>query len=312
MMALMSPTVVALLAPMPPAVPRALRDCGHRVVEDPADWPAATVAVTRGSLATGEDTLARMPLLQLLCCWGSGYDGVDRFAAARRHITICHCPSGNASSVADLAVGFVIALMRGLPMAERHLRSGRWVESGTRLPAARGLTGSRLGIFGLGEVGRRVAHRARALEMVVGCFTRRPPVATEIVVFEDLMSLARWADVLVLSARAASSTHHAVDSKVIDALGPQGFLVNVARGDLVDEVSLCAALRDGRLAGYAGDVFEHEPEVPVEMLAFPNAILTPHIGGATHSAQQVMCEALIANIQRFLDTGQAVHAVPHP
>ena len=155
-------------------------------------------------------------------------------------------------------------------------------------------------------------YRARALEMEVGCFTRRPPVSTGIVVFEDLMNLARWADVLVVAARSDPSTHHAVDANVIDALGPQGCLVNVARGDLVDEAALCAALRDGRLAGYAGDVFEREPEVPSEMLAFANAILTPHIGGATDSAQTVMCEVLIANIQRFLATGQPVHSVPPP
>ena len=307
------PPIVALLAPMHPALSAVLQAAGHLVVADAAAdlalWQQAEVAVTRGSLATGDEIFSRLPRLRLLCCWGSGYDGIDLAAAVRRGIAVCNNPGGNAASVADLAIGFVISLLRGLPRAERHLREGHWQNPAVRLPAACGLTGARLGIFGYGEVGRRIAARAQALEMAVGCCSRRRTDAPGVKCFEDLVSLASWADVLVLSVRADDSTHHAVDATVLAALGPQGHLVNVARGSVVDEAALGEALRGGRLAGFASDVFEHEPEVPAAVLAFPNAVLTPHIGGATRHAQELTAEILLSNIEHFRATGQPRHPV---
>lgn len=301
---------VALLARLSARLPQALRAAGYEVVE--AGQPGADeaeAAVTRGSLACGEAQLASLPRLRLLCCWGAGYDGVDLAAAARRGVVVANAPGANASSVADLAIGYVIALRRQLPLADRHVRSGAWDDAAIRLPPAPGLTGARLGIFGFGEVGRRVALRALALEMEVGACSRSGHAMAGVQSFADLQALATWADVLVVAAASTAQTRHAVDANVLRALGPQGMLVNVARGALVDEAALCEALAQGRLAGFAADVFEHEPAVPEALRNFPNALLSPHIGGATQAAVAVQESTVLANLDAFFRTGAALHPV---
>ncbi|WP_171020077.1 NAD(P)-dependent oxidoreductase [Hydrogenophaga sp. 2FB] len=303
--------VIALLAPMPQRLVQDLEGAGHRVaLPSDAWWAQATVAITRGSLPTGDAVLAGLPQLALLCCWGSGYDGIDLQATARRGIAVCRAPGGNSASVADLAMGFVIALLRGLPQAQAHVASGAWRNAEQRLPAARGLTGARIGVFGVGDVGRRILARAQAFEMELGCCSRRDPGLPGVRSFAQLHDLARWCDVLVLAVRADASTLHAVDARVLQALGPEGCLVNVARGSIVDEAALCAVLERRALGGFASDVFEDEPVVPPQMLRFPNAVLTPHVGGATQHAQQMLADALMDNLRSFQATGRPVHAVP--
>lgn len=301
---------VALLAPLAPTLPAALREAGFDVIEPGRPGAdAAEIAITRGSLVFGEAQLAPLPRLRLLCCWGAGYDAVDRAALARHGVLLAHAPGANAASVADLAIGFVIALRRQLPLADRHVRGGAWQHASSRLPAAPGLTGARLGLFGFGEVGRRVATRALALDMEVGAFSRRAPELAGVRPFADLPALAAWADVLVVAAASSPQTRHAVDASVLEALGPQGMLVNVSRGALVDEAALCAVLDQGGLAGFASDVFEHEPVVPRAMLEFPNALLSPHIGGATNAAAAAQQRMLLANLAAFARTGRPAHPV---
>lgn len=302
--------VVTLLAPLSPTLPASLRAAGYRVAEPGGPGQAqAEAALTRGSLAFGEAQLAALPQLRLLCCWGAGHDAIDRAALARRGVALAHAPGANAASVADLAIGFVIALRRQLTLADRHVRSGAWQDPAIRLPASPGLTGARLGIFGFGEVGRRVALRAQALEMQVGAFSRTPPAMPGVQAFASLQALAQWAEVLVLAAAATPENHHAVDAGVLQALGPEGMLVNVARGALVDEDALGRALAQGRLAGFASDVFEHEPAVPQALRDFPNALLTPHVGGATRASEAVQERIALANLDAFFRTGAPVHPV---
>lgn len=292
-----------------------LREAGHTVLDaaDPATPADALMhveaAITRGSVRIDHSVFERLPALRLLCCWGAGYEAVDLEAAARRGIQVANSPGANAASVADLAIGFLIALMRNLSAAEAHLRGGGWRDAARRLPPAPGLTGMRLGIFGFGEVGRRVAVRAQAFEMEVGCFTRTRRGMSGIRHFEDLPTLAGWADALVVAVNASDATFHAVDQHVLRALGPDGFLVNVARGNVVDEQALCRALDAGQLAGFGADVFEREPQVPEAMLRFPNAVLTPHVAGATRQAQVAMVAAVCANLDSFFRAGRAVHAL---
>lgn len=308
-----APQIIALLAPMPELLIHALEAAGHCVVQPPdARWAQASIAITRGSLPTGEEVLARLPQLALLCCWGSGYDGIDLQVAAQRGITVCHAPGGNSASVADLAMGFVIALLRRIPQAQAHVASGGWSKAEQRLPAARGLTGARIGVFGAGEVGRKILQRAQAFDMELGCCNRSDPALAGVRYFAQLHELAEWSDVLVLAVRADASTHHAVNAGVLQALGPQGCLVNVARGSVVDEAALCAALEQQQLGGFASDVFEQEPVVPPQLLRFPNAVLTPHIGGATEHATQMLVETLLNNLQFFLAAGRPVHRVALP
>ncbi|WP_345252328.1 NAD(P)-dependent oxidoreductase [Pigmentiphaga soli] len=304
---------VALLAPMPPLLTKRLQESGFRVINAFEAAPEALLevraAVTRGSLDTGHAVFSRFPRLGLLCCWGVGYDGVDLAAARERGIQVSNSPGINAASVADLAIGLMISIMRALPVAERYLRAGQWQDAGVRLPAARGLTGGRVGIFGYGQVGRRVAARARALDMTIGCYTRRPPADDDVQAFPDLVSLAQWADVLVVAASADASTFHAVDARVLQALGPEGYLVNVSRGSVVDEAALCRVLDARQLAGVGSDVFEQEPQVSDALLKFPNAVLTPHVGGSTQSAQAALVETVVSNVTRFFSEGRPLYPV---
>lgn len=306
--------VVALLAPLPAILRAELEAAGYVVVDatgaaEPGLLSVAQVAVTRGSSTTNAETFSSLPRLRLLCCWGAGYDGIDLHAACELGIEVANSPGANAAAVADLAIGHLISLLRGVPAAQRHLREGRWTNAAMRLPPAPGVTGARLGIFGYGEVGRRVAARAQALEMVVGCFSRRAPDAPGVRLFPTLLSLAEWADALVVAVSANAATFHAVDEEILDALGPQGHLVNMARGSIVDEAALCCVLENGRIAGFATDVFENEPQVPTAMLNFQNAVLTPHVGGATLQGQVAMAAAVLANLAHYQATGHALHRV---
>lgn len=301
---------VALLAALPGSLTSLLLAHGYGVTAGlTTDAAHAVAAVTRGSLPMGAAEFDRLPNLRLLCCWGSGHDGIDLEAARRRGVVVANSPGANASGVADLAIGFVIALLRRLPEADRYARTGDWKHAASRFPAAPGLTGARLGLYGFGEVGRRVAVRAQALEMTVGAFSLTPPAMPSVHHFETLGTLAQWADVLVVTVSGNATTFHTVNADVLERLGPDGCLVNVSRGSVVDEAALCRALNERRLAGFASDVFEREPEIPVAALAHPNALLSPHIGGATESAQAAQRQAVLANLDAFFSAGAPLHAV---
>jgi lactate dehydrogenase-like 2-hydroxyacid dehydrogenase len=301
---------VALLAPFPEALSSLLLANGYDITTgSSADAAQATAAVTRGSLPMGPVEFDGLPNLCLLCCWGSGHDGIDLTEAHRRGVVVANSPGTNAAGVADLAIGFVIALLRRLPVADRYIRSGEWTHAASRLPAVPGLTGARLGIYGFGEVGQRVAVRAQALEMMVGAFSRNPPSNPSVSQFAALEALAQWADVLVITAPGNAATFHTVNAHVLEALGSQGFLVNVSRGSIIDEAALCHALDERRLAGFAADVFEFEPAVPVAALTHPNVLLSPHIGGATQMAQTAQCQAVLGNLDAYFRTGAPVHKV---
>lgn len=308
------PRVVALLTPLPAILKVKLEAAGYAVADATGDSESSLLSITQFAVARGASTVnaktfSRLPQLRLLCCWGAGYDGVDLHAASELGIAVANSPGANSAAVADLAIGHLISLLRGVPAAQRHLREGHWKDAAVRLAPSPGLTGTRLGIFGYGEVGQRVAARAQALEMQVGCFSRRAPDAVGVQAFPTLLSLAAWADALVVAVSADASTHHAVDAKILDALGPQGHLINMARGSIVDESALCHVLDNGQLAGFASDVFENEPHVPAAMLNFPNAVLTPHVGGATLQGQIAMAAAVLSNLAHYEATGHALHRV---
>ena len=266
-----------------------------------ADAQRVRVLVTMGNIATTREAIACLPSLGLICCFGSGYEGVDLAAARERGIVVTHSPGANASAVADLAVGLVIASVREVFAANAFLRRGDWSgNSAKRVPLVRGLTGRRIGIYGLGAIGEKIARRAAAFETEIGYHNRkrRPDVAWRY--FDTLLALATWADVLVVAVRADAGNRHTVDAGVLAALGAEGHVVNIARGSVIDETALIAALRDGVIAGAGLDVYEHEPEVPAELQALPNVALTPHVGGGTKDAQAAMQDMVSANIDAYV------------
>jgi glyoxylate reductase len=267
------------------------------------------ILITMGVLKTDAAVMDALPQLGLICCYGTGYEGVDLAAAAKRGILVTHSPGANASSVADHAMGLLLAVVRNTRVADNFVRAGRWrANEAARLPLVRGLTGRRMGIFGFGEIGRKIAQRATAFDMQVAYHSRAPKDGLPYAFHPTLQSLADWADVLMVAARADSSNRHAVGEAVLKALGPQGVVVNIARGSLIDEAALIALLTSGDLGGAGLDVFENEPAVPEALRQCPNVVLTPHIAGGTHEAHEMMQEMVAANVRAFL-AGQPLPTV---
>lgn len=284
--------------------------------ESIAALPAAEAArvrvlVSLGTIHVGADQLDRLPALGLVCCLGSGYEGVDVAAARERGIVVTHSPAANAATVADLALGLMIASVRRMYAATDYLHRGDWaVRPPLYLPLVRGLTGRRVGIYGLGAIGEKIARRAAAFETEIGYYNRKPRTDVDYRYFPTLHALAQWADVLVVAVRADAANRHTVDASVLAALGRDGHVVNIARGAVIDEAALIAALRDGVVAGAGLDVFEREPAVPPELLAMPNVALTPHIAGGTLEAQAAMERMVCANIDAFVAGGPVPTPVP--
>ena len=262
-----------------------------------ADGTSIRAIATGGHIGAPGALIERLPNLGIIAINGVGYDKVDLDLARRRGIRVTTTPGVLTDDVADAAVGLVIALFRRLPAADAHVRAGAWPTAS--FPLARRLSGSRFGIVGLGSIGAAIAHRLSAFGPVAYTGPRAKPLPYRFV--PDLRTLAGEVDVLVLTALADSSTRHMVDASVLDALGPRGCLINVARGSLVDEEALVAALAAGRLGGAGLDVFADEPHVPAGLLTMPNVVLTPHIGSATVESRRQMAELVLANLRAFVD-----------
>lgn len=264
-------------------------------------WLAANAAsidglVTGGHLGVPPTLMAGLPNLKVVGINGVGFDKVDLDEARRRGVRVANTPDVLTEDVADLAIGLTIALLRRLPHADAHVRAGKW--PGGEMKLARKVSGKRIGIFGLGRIGRAVAKRFAGFTDAIA-YTDVMQHDVPFAYHPDPVSLASASDVFVVCAAASASTRRIVGAAVFDALGPSGALVNVARGSIVDEPALIAALQEGRLGGAALDVFEDEPNVPAALAAMPNVVLTPHIASATDETRQAMGELMIDNLDAF-------------
>ncbi|MEG8220369.1 2-hydroxyacid dehydrogenase [Sphingomonas sp. HH69] len=284
----------ALLAPV---VPLLAQDYDVMALwEDP---DAAALARVDAVIWAGEFVLERalvdaMPRLSLIACFTVGYDGVDLVLARERGIAVSHAGDANAQDVADHAIGLMIAQRRWIVGGDRHVRSGQWTMAAkTR---TRSMGGTKLGIVGMGSIGVAVAERAQAMRMQVSWWGPREKPALPWPRVASLEALARESEILLVAARADESNRGMISADIMDALGPEGLLVNVARGQLVDEAALIAALISGRLGGAAIDVYDPEPTDPKRWADVPNVVLTPHTGGATHEAVAHMAQMLLANL----------------
>lgn len=263
--------------------------------------------LTIGTLGLTPDEIAAMPALELVCCMGVGYEGLPMDVLRARGIATANGAGTNDSTVADHAFGLILAIVRRIPERDRLCREGVWRDVLTMPPQ---LEGRRLGIFGMGAIGAKLARRAAGFDMPVGYHNRRPVEGSPHRYFDDLAELARWCDVLVCAAPGGAATRHKVNAAVLEALGPQGYLVNVARGSVVDQAALVEALQQGRIAGAALDVFEDEPRVPEALFALDNVVLTPHVASATHETRRAMADLQLENLRSFAATGAVRCAVP--
>lgn len=256
----------------------------------------------RALVVAGEFPLDRalaesLPELGLIASFTAGFEGVDLAWARERGLRVSHSPGLNQDDAADLAIGLMLAAWRGLIEGDAIVREGRWRPTEKRITHSLG--GRRLGIVGLGSIGEAIARRAEALGLDVAWWgpNEKPDAAWPRAA--SLLELARESDILIVAARADEGNRGLVDRAVIEALGPQGLLVNVARGQLVDEAALIAALRDGRLGMAALDVFETEPTPADRWAGVPNVLLSPHAAGSTSAAVPQMLALTRENLRRF-------------
>ena len=261
--------------------------------------PAEAQGQIRALVVAGEFPLDKaliesLPALSLIACFTSGYDGIDVDWCRARGLPVTHAPGVNHEDVADHALGLILAARRQIAAGDRALRAGDWTADSKIITPS--LKGQRLGIVGLGSIGEAVARRGEAMRMPVRWWGPREK-ASPWTRSESLLELARDSDILVVACKADESNRGLISGAVIEALGPQGLLVNVARGQLVDETALIAALKDGRLGQAALDVFEEEPTPAERWADVPNTVLTPHTGGATTEAVQGMLMLLIQNLR---------------
>jgi lactate dehydrogenase-like 2-hydroxyacid dehydrogenase len=256
--------------------------------------------ITAGGTPLGGDMMDKLPSLGAIVCYGTGYDGVDRAAAAKRNIVVAHSPGANAASVADIAVILMLTATRRLLVADNYVRSGDWAAakpSPMMRPQA-GMPGRKVGVYGMGEIGRKIARRVAAFETEVGYFSRsRHDVPYQY--FPTLEALADWCSVLMIAVRASADTHHVVNADILRRLGEDGYVVNIARGSVIDQDALVKALTDKTIAGAGLDVYAREPHAPDALTRFPNVVLTPHTGGHTLESHMAMQDCVIANLETF-------------
>jgi len=236
-----------------------------------------------------------LPKLEVIAVFGVGTDSVDLAAARERGVPVTNTPGILTDEVADLAIGLMLASARQILFADRYVRDGSWKSKGP-IPLGRSVAGKTMGVLGLGGIGRAIADRGAAFRMRVIYSGPRRKADAPYDYVADPVELARQSDYLMVACKGGADTHHLVSAAVIDALGPKGTLINVARGSVVDEAALIKALAEGRLGHAALDVFEREPDPSPELLTLPNVIVQPHQGSATLETRTAIGQLMIDNL----------------
>ncbi|MCJ2033973.1 2-hydroxyacid dehydrogenase [Methylobacterium sp. J-068] len=265
-------------------------------------------------LATGAQApvdrtlIQRLPNLAVIASLGVGYDTIDTAAAAERGIIVTHTPDVLTDEVADLALGLLLATVRQIPQADRYLRGGHWPRQ--TYPLTPTLRGRTVGILGLGRIGRAIARRLEGFGVAIAYHGRRPQTDVPYAYHPTLLGLAEAADVLLVVAPGGPETTGLVDAAVLEALGPEGIVVNVARGSVIDEAALIQALRSGAILGAGLDVFAREPHVPPELIAMDHVVLLPHVGSASVQTRAAMGQLVVDNLVAFFDGRGPLTPVP--
>jgi lactate dehydrogenase-like 2-hydroxyacid dehydrogenase len=293
---------VLLIGPLRPVLAQGFADFSvHEVgvATDQNAFPALAhvraMAVSAPVQSIDDALLAALPKLQIISSFGVGYDHIDANAAAKRGIVVTHTPDVLTEEVADTAIGLLLNTVRELPQSERYLRAGKW--PGGNFPLSRATLRNRtVGMVGLGRIGIAVARRLEAFGVPVVYHTRQPRPELGYRHYPRLIDMARDVDTLIVIVPGGAATKHMIDAEVLAALGPNGIIINVARGSVIDEPALIAALRDGKILAAGLDVFAAEPHVPEELLAMDNVVLLPHVGSASEFTRAKMDQLLVDNI----------------
>ena len=276
-----------------------------------AEWAPRirAIAMTGGHAPLDEAYMRQYPKLEIISSFGVGYDNIDAKAAARRGIIVTNTPGVLDDEVADTALGLMIMTVRQLPQSERYLRAGQWSAKGA-YPLSPSLRDRTVGILGLGRIGKAIATRVNAFGLEVVYHGRHAQTDVPYRYYASLIDMAKAVDILVVVAPGGPGTRHIINAEVLGALGPDGVLINVARGSLVDEKALIKALRNKTILGAGLDVFENEPSVPEELIALDNTVLLPHVGSASVKTRRAMAECVVSNLFAWADGKPPLTPVP--
>jgi lactate dehydrogenase-like 2-hydroxyacid dehydrogenase len=308
--------VVLQLGPLHPIVEKGLaeRYALHHLgrAADPKAFLAANAAAIEAVVSSSRNgvdaaLIDSLPNLRMVSHFGVGYDNVDAEHARQRGVVVSNTPDVLTDCVADLAIAMLVDVARGLTAGDRYVRRGDWPKG--PMPLAARASGKRLGILGLGRIGRAIAKRAEAFGMTIRYHNRRPVPGTAYGYEPSLASLARNSDFLMVATSGGAATKGLVSREVLEALGPKGFVINIARGSVIDEPVLLEFLQQKKIAGAALDVFADEPRVPEAFFALENVVLAPHIASATVETRAAMANLVLENLDRFFATGRAVTPV---
>ena len=287
---------VLQLVPLRPEVQKEL-EARYRVhAKDQFDKVAGIVraAVTNGHSGPAPEMIDRMPKLEIIASASVGYDGIPVEYARTKGIPVTNTPEVLNDDVADLAIALMIMTARRLVASDSYVRTGKW-PAGGEYPLAQKASRKRVGILGMGRIGKEIAKRAEAMNNTVAYHSRRP-TDVPYKYYADLVELAKNSDFLLVIIPSTPETNKIVSKAVIEALGPSGILVNVARGAVVDEDALVEALKSGKLGGAGLDVFVNEPQVPPALFAMDNVVLQPHVGSATFETRRAMSQLVLDNL----------------
>ena len=300
--------VKILMVGPPPALVEEGVSANFDVQYGVGDAEVRGLAVSGGQVRIDGAFIERFPKLEIVSNLTAGYDHVDAAALAQRGVIVTHTADALTGEVADLAVGLLIATVRQLPQADAYLRTGKWLERVYPLTAT--LRGRKVGILGLGRIGKAIARRLDACDLEIEYHGRKQQLDVKYQYQPTLLGLAQSCDTLIVAASGGAETRHMVNRKVLDALGSDGILINVGRGEVVDGTALLEALQDKRILSAGLDVFEDEPRVPAELIAMTHVVLLPHIGSASGYTRNAMGQLMIDNLVSWFDGKGALTQVP--
>ena len=258
----------------------------------------ARALVSFGSVGASAAIMDALPKLEMIGLFSVGYDKVDIGHARARGISVSNTPDVLTEDVADLAVGLLYATVRNIAANDRMVRSGAWAD-GRKPPLSGSVTGRRIGILGLGRIGRAIARRLEPVAGEILYHNRRPAADVPYRHVADALAFARESEIIIVATSGGAETHGLVDAAMLDALGPDGVIINISRGSVIDEPALVAALADGRIGGAGLDVFADEPHVPEALFAMDHVVLQPHQGSATENTRRAMADLVLANLDAW-------------
>ena len=298
-------TDVLLIGPPKPVIVNGLAGPFNLIkvsdAKDPEKLFAETAPRVRAIAVSGTEQrvngafMTRFPKLEIVSSFGVGYDHVDAGWAGKHGITVTNTPDVLTEEVADTALGLLLCTVREFPQAERYVRAGKWAQKGYPLSKAT-LRNRTVGMVGLGRIGQAIARRLEAMQVPVVYHSRRPATAVSYRHYPKLIDMARDVDVLLVITPGGAETKNMINAEVLAALGPDGILINMARGSVVDEAALIKALHDKTILSAGLDVYAREPEVPAELIAMDHVVLFPHLGSASVATREKMDQLVVDNL----------------